>query len=213
MDTRTFSVPLTAFTDRSFDIETADITAQGGVAAGGCGIPNNARAISVNITVIGAGTGYLFIWPDTFLQPNASIINWSPATGGPIANAAVVSIVPVNPAGHFRAEPAGTSGTHVIMDVLGYFATPVATALNCINVAMTPSASTTGLRSISVACTTGFTVTGGTCDTNFSSASAITGFSQAVVSNGFWCESNNNSGNTTDFVLSGSARCCRVPGS
>ena len=111
MDTRLAIGALTANTDRPYDITTAAITAQGGVASGGCGIPTIARAISVNITVIGAGAGYLFHWPDLSPIPNASILNFSPATGGPIANAAVLSILPPDPAAHIEVQPAGTTGT------------------------------------------------------------------------------------------------------
>jgi hypothetical protein len=215
MDTRFGQGALTANTNRSFDIEAADIAAQGGVPSGGCGIPLNARAISVNITVIGAGDGYLFIWPDTFLQPNASIINWHPATGGPIANAAVVSIFPANPSAWIRAEPAGTTGTHVIMDVLGYFAPPVATALSCVelynatNTLVNPSGATACVDA--PACTAGYTpvsvltrwISGGAASLVQVQANPSATYFSACYVNHTATVSTQNVG----------VRCCRVPGS
>jgi hypothetical protein len=204
---------LTANTDRSYDIDAADISNQtGGQTAGGCGIPTAARALSVNITVIGAGTGFLYHWPDLAALPNASIINWSPATAGPIANAAVLAILPSDPAAHIQASPAGTTGTHVLMDVLGYFAAPFQTALECVGVPMTgATGSQTGLRTVTAQCGAGYTVTGGSCDTSNSGAGPITG-SRFAASNGWTCESNNYPGSTTAYSITGITRCCAVPG-
>ena len=80
-----------------------------------CGIPSNAAAYSLNVTVLPSKTlGYLTIWPTGQNQPNVSTLN-SP-DGRIKANAAIV--------------PAGTNGavsvyvtdaTQVILDIDGYF--------------------------------------------------------------------------------------------
>ncbi len=82
----------------------------------GCGIPSNAAAYALNITVVPDGPlGYLTVWPAGSPQPFVSTLNsWD---GTVVANAAIVS--------------AGTDGaisiyvtnqTHVILDINGYFA-------------------------------------------------------------------------------------------
>ena len=90
-----------------------------------CGIPANASAYSLNITVVprdGGTLGYLTVWPTGQSQPNVSTLN-SP-DGSTLANAAIV--------------PAGTSGsidafalndTDLIVDVNGYFVPPAAGTL------------------------------------------------------------------------------------
>lgn len=85
---------------------------------GGCNIPPNATAYSLNITVAPHGPlGYLTIWPAERTMPYASTMN-SP-DGRTKANAAIV------PAGAGGAVSAYvTDTTDVILDIDGYFTTP-----------------------------------------------------------------------------------------
>jgi hypothetical protein len=88
------------------------------IPSGGCGIPANAAAYSLNVTVAPPVRGYLGVlttWPAGQERPNASTLN--SYTGTVVANAAIV--------------PAGTNGaisvyvsdpTDVIIDINGYFA-------------------------------------------------------------------------------------------
>jgi hypothetical protein len=108
-DTRNASGPLggpslAAATPRNFDVR-----------ASACGIPSDAQAYSINLTVVPLGIlGYLSVWPAGQPQPLVSTLN---SLDGRIkANAAIV--------------PAGTSGaitlyatdpTHAIIDINGYF--------------------------------------------------------------------------------------------
>lgn len=80
-----------------------------------CGIPGNARAYSLNITVVPiGGLQYLTVWPTGTPQPNASTLN--AFDGQVIANAAVV------PAGVGGAISLFASGaTNVIIDINGYY--------------------------------------------------------------------------------------------
>jgi hypothetical protein len=84
------------------------------VPNGGCGIPANAQAYSVNVTVVPSGViGYLEIWPTGQPQPVASLLN---SDGRVKANAAIV------PAGSNGAVTVYSSdATHVIIDINGYF--------------------------------------------------------------------------------------------
>lgn len=81
------------------------------------GLPSTVSAFSLNITVTqAAGPGFLAIYPrGTPPSPLVSTVNYT--TGQTIANAA---IVPTDAQG-FITIVAGVSGTHVIVDVNGYY--------------------------------------------------------------------------------------------
>ena len=81
---------------------------------GGCNIPANAAAYSLNVTVVPHGTlGYLTIWPEGEIQPLVSTMN-SP-DGRIKANAAIV------PSGNNAVSVYVTDTTDVILDIDGYF--------------------------------------------------------------------------------------------
>ena len=87
-----------------------------------CGIPANAAAYSLNVTVVPQGPlGYLTIWPTGTAQPLVSTLN--SVDGRVKANAAIV--------------PAGVSGaisifvtnsTQLVLDINGYFIDPASNA-------------------------------------------------------------------------------------
>jgi len=86
------------------------------IPASSCGIPSNAKAYALNVTVVPTGfLGYLTTWPTGQPQPYVSTLN--SYTGTVVANAAIV--------------PAGTDGaisvfvtdkTDLIIDINGYLA-------------------------------------------------------------------------------------------
>lgn len=80
-----------------------------------CGIPTNARALSLNVTAVPRGPlAYLTVFPTGQPQPNVSTLN--AFQGQVTANAAIV------PAGiNGRISIFGTDPTHVVVDVNGYF--------------------------------------------------------------------------------------------
>jgi Chaperone of endosialidase len=95
---------LQAATPRNFPILSAS-----------CGIPANAAAYSLNVTVVPAGfLGYLTIWPAGSTQPLASTIN--SYLGVVVANAAIVSAGTNGAVSVYATNP-----TDVILDVNGYF--------------------------------------------------------------------------------------------
>jgi hypothetical protein len=89
-----------------------------------CGVPVNAGAYSLNVTVVPHGElGYLTAWPAGVTQPVVSTLN--SLDGTVLANAAIV--------------PAGTGGavsffatntTDLVVDINGYFAPPASSGLN-----------------------------------------------------------------------------------
>jgi hypothetical protein len=83
--------------------------------AGVCGVPPDAGAYSLNVTVVPhAPLNFLTIWPAGLTRPNVSTLN--DASGEILANAAIV------PAGSGGAISAFVTGaTDIILDINGYF--------------------------------------------------------------------------------------------
>jgi hypothetical protein len=85
---------------------------------GACGIPANAAAVALNVTVVPQGSlGYLTIWPTGQTQPVVSTMN--SLDGRVKANAAIVGTGTGNAVSVFV-----TNTAHVILDVSGYFVPP-----------------------------------------------------------------------------------------
>ncbi|MBS2011717.1 MAG: hypothetical protein JST00_02290 [Deltaproteobacteria bacterium] len=86
------------------------------LAASGCSIPANAKAVATNFTTVAPGPlGFLTTWAAGQTRPLASTLN-SPR-GGVVANAA---LVPTNGTGAINVF--ATETTELIVDVSGYFA-------------------------------------------------------------------------------------------
>ena len=87
-------------------------------AAGQCGIPPTARAISINATItLPSVAGFLTIYPAGTDRPTTSTLNYG-ATQTRANNAVLL----LGPAGDFAAFCGQASGTaHLIVDVNGYF--------------------------------------------------------------------------------------------
>ena len=104
---------LTAGSPRNFPID---------VAPAACGVPNTAKAATLNVTIVGpTADGFLTIWPFNTSLPTVSTINAS--AGEPaLANGAIVPLT-VDP--NFNVSVVyGTAGggtANVILDVTGYF--------------------------------------------------------------------------------------------
>ena len=84
-----------------------------------CGIPPTARALSLNLTVLGGtGSGHLLLFPGGTAAPGTSAINF--AAGATRANNAIFSL---GIDGTLAVTPAvtGNGTVHVILDVSGYF--------------------------------------------------------------------------------------------
>jgi hypothetical protein len=176
---------------------------QGG-AASNCAIPANPAAVALNLTVVSAGANnFLTAWPFNTTRPLASTLNY--AAGQVVANGALIPLCQPSCAADFSVF---ASGVDLIVDIVGYFAMPIATALQCTQVATTPttiavSADTlVGLPS----CTAGYTRTGSNCA------------GTAGVPGGYLLETNaagclfRNLSSVTTYTATATSTCCRVPG-
>lgn len=127
------ALPLAAGETRSFDAIATDLRPQGG-AATGCGVPpqdvsdlrHRAEAIVVNlIAVNAAGAGDLRVFAGGVgIAPLASVINYT--AGQTIAVGTVIPLRTDLVGDDFQIR-ADVSGTHVVVDVVGYYSRGTAT--------------------------------------------------------------------------------------
>lgn len=89
---------------------------------GKCGIPNGAKAATLNVTITQpTEAGHLILWPSGGSQPGVSTINF--VTGEPaLANGAIVPLSAIL-GGDLSVQPFvwNTGTVHLVLDVTGYF--------------------------------------------------------------------------------------------
>lgn len=151
---------------RSFDLESDAFTAGQGVSGPCTGLPNfSYLAWAVNVTVTGyGGVGGLKAWGFGGTEPNASIINYSSSIAPAVANGLILT-------GCYACSDDITvktfgSATHIIIDVIGYFA-PAGIA-NASTTRVAGTTTTVGAGSFTFvtggACPAGTTLIGGELD-------------------------------------------------
>lgn len=188
-----------------------NFAAQGGIADSDCGIPANPAAVVINVTSAQPDSfGFVTLWPYGETRPlAASLLH---ITGRNTSNETVVKQT-VGDAYGFSAYVAG--GTHLVGDVVGYFAAPQAAGLDCVGAnAVSPSVVAGGNYTLTATCPAGYTVTGGGVFVTGNNTDAwdwTIGESHAQLPDK-WKASGKNNGGDSDTVQV-RATCCRVPGS
>ena len=242
VDTRNVGGPIASFAARNFFFYTTDGTFnwfsnQGGVsgqASSTCpatvfGYVPSAAIATVTVTGQGGG-GNLVVWGGA--NPVASASTMSYGASGDIANLAVVPW-----GGRTGAGPGGLvkdfgvfvnafSATNVVVDIVGYYTQPQATALDCTTLASQVQVNRGTTGGTSFDCGAGYQIAGGGCVfynldgsatgntvgtmvLNFSSRRRDTTTGNFL--NGWSCRFTNNDP-TTDYFISARPMCCRVPG-
>jgi hypothetical protein len=208
IDTRSYAAGAISGT-REFDLDVAAST-YGGIGVCGAaalGVSGDAiGAIAANLTIVSpsAAPGFLAVKP-TGAAPLSSLLNWYDA--GPsvqVANAGIFQTAN----GVFNFVIQTSVSTHVIMDILGAFIEPEATALQTQVLTSSvdiPDNSDGGLESPN--CPAGYVVTGGGCGTLDVGHSLENSEPSGTA---WFCYSNNQSG--VDSLLSAHVVCSRVPG-
>ena len=204
VDTRSMSAgPIAAGDTRNFiAVNTANFTLQGGSPTN-CGTPGViATAVNIAVTAITpalGGSATLFAYNTS--PATSTLLSY--AAGAVVTNTMLIAIP--NPLASYDFTLASSQLSHYTIDILGYFAPPLATALQCLN---SPETTTTVAANAIVnlpapACAAGYTETATQCE----SASwdmplvSMAGGVCSVRNNGAW-----------SAVLIASRRCCRVPG-
>lgn len=85
---------------------------------GNCGVPQTAKAVSLNVTVTSASTAsWLTLWPSGTAQPFVSTINFGPDDPA-LANGCIVGL---STATQDLSVANALGSVHAIIDVTGYF--------------------------------------------------------------------------------------------
>ena len=204
VDTRVAGGTIAAGTTRSFKAWGSSFAAQGG-AATNCGIPQNTNvaALELNLVVVGTlADGYITAFPFGVAQPNASTLNY--VAGAVLANGATVKVSQASLASDWSVFTLAT--THFVADVTGYYSRPVATALECIEVAgptVTVAGGDLHFGLSAPACTAGYTLVG----IGFSSPGSQLLRKDGRLSYLFVRNTSASAQTATPY-----AACCRVPG-
>jgi hypothetical protein len=176
---------------------------------GALGLGVSRAALALNVTVTEPlAAGFLQVRP---VGTTAVTSNLNFVTGQTTPNLVIVQDSNV---GGNEFELFANASTHVVVDVMGVFAPPAATALDCTNVTAEVSA-VAGARVVdTMSCAAGYTVTGGGVDTCGPTGSCLND-NQTLNGtgpnlNGWFASITNTSGITKVFNFY--ARCCRIPG-
>ena len=202
---------LVAGATRSYLAYAASSFAVQGGSATNCNIASAAgitAAVVVNFTVADPSTaGYITVFPTGTVAPLAATLNFN--AGDVVGNNATLKLNQATVGYHFNVY--STSQTHLVADVVGYYAIPTTTTLNCYTTNQTFGPidifNAAGNRyvgfAIAPACATGYSPTGTSCD----STSALSLLSSVV--NGV-CYASNFQTNTA--FIAARQQCCRTPG-
>jgi hypothetical protein len=205
LDTRsTAAGAIAANSTRNFvAVNASNFSSQGGSATN-CGTPGlSATAVAINLTAVTpSGAGFATAYPFGTAQPLAASVNYA---AGAIVNNALIVQIP-NPLGSFDFTLYTFAQSHYVADIVGYFAPPLATELQCVETANTnlviAAGGGTG-NATAPACPAGYTQTATNCE-------ATSWLMPIVFSKNGTCSARN--GDSSAQTLSASRTCCRVPG-
>lgn len=213
VDTRVSGGAIAANGTRSFKaVNSANFTSQGGSATN-CGtLGLAASAVALNITAVTpSNAGFATVYPFGASQPVASSVNY---TAGAVVNNSIISAIP-NPLQSSDFTVYTFAQSHYVIDIVGYFAPPVATAMECTGTYAEENVTASSTFDIEIpSCPAGYTLMGAGCRTpGFNQADwAINGLFRTSAGSplGAFCSGLNTTAGT--ITVSGTANCCRVPG-
>jgi hypothetical protein len=196
---------MTAGGARNFLASGTSFVSQGGQDSN-CGIPSGVRALLVNVTSAPPSTsGYFRLWPFAAPEPLAANISY---TSGQLIQNEIVLAVSTGLGADFTVRSTGNS--HLIINVLGYFAAPLATALECAETAPTTIeiAAGAGGSVHAPACPAGWGMTATYCYGDFGAQTKMSTM-YSTGDHGYCVYQN---GNVSAITVGAKTRCCRVPG-
>ena len=211
---------LAAGSTRSFVAWNSTYAGQGGVATD-CNLlqSTNNAAIVLNLTTVMPDTsGFITVFPGDVTQPTTSTLNFT--AGSVIGNNATLKINQTGTGSAFKVF--STSNVHLIADVVGYYARPKTTSLECVDVisAVNSIPPNSGLDIYSPQCSAGYILTGGgrsqpsgSGGGGYFAAYGMTLTSSDHPTNPFtqFCGIYNGGSNLPTLVQA-KGRCCRIPG-
>lgn len=205
VDTRVVGGVFTAGVTRHYKASGPDFAAQGGSNTN-CGIPANISTLLLSIQSVNAtAKGYFRIWPYSTTMPSASSLSYGV---GANAQNEIVQKVSQGLTQDFSVQSAASS--HLVVNVLGYFAAPEATPLSCQNVedsSHTVAANAVGSIVSGNTCPSGYRMTGVNC---WGSNPNVTSIGSAISANTYYCRYTNSVASTQTVYTY--QTCCRIPG-
>ncbi|HEV8692758.1 MAG TPA: hypothetical protein VGQ93_01015 [Lysobacter sp.] len=210
VDTRsTVAGAIAGNSTRSFIVWGApNYTPQGGSATD-CGLSAESPAAAVlNVTaVLPTGGGYATVYPYNTTRPGTASVNY--AAGNIVNNSIISKLASGAPASDITIYTSAKA--HYVVDVVGYFDAPHATALDCTDVTDTQDVAAGARVAGSPSCPAGYTLTGGGARTVSNDDMILNASAPNSVGSNDWFTSVQNTGLTTRAVTF-TSRCCRVPG-
>lgn len=190
---------------------TGSYASQGGTGssagdgATNCGIPANVAAIAVSgrvVPALAAGVSGVFkVYEYGATASEGNTIRFA----GSLSAGSDMIVKSCQPFCSYEISVYSNQATSYVLDVIGYFMQPVATALQCVDTAdtITPVNAGDTANSVAPACAAGYTQTATNCETSSWEMPLV------YFSGGTCSAKNNSSGSAT---LRSSRTCCRVPG-
>jgi len=206
VDTRIVEGAIGASQTRSYRAAgIASYTSQGG-STGNCGLQGEVpSAVALNVAAVSPmQPGYATVFPHGTVQPQTASVNYA---AGTIVNNAIISRIP-NPTAASDFSIYTFAESHYVVDIVGYFAPPRATALSCVDsfLASTVIGAGSNGQVTAPACASGYTATQLDCE----SGSWFMPIVFSSLRGGGICGARNNG--STSATLVAARRCCRVPG-
>ena len=205
VDTRnTVAGAIPASGSRDFVAQAASSYAAQGGSATDCGMTGvTATAVALNVTAVGyTASGHAIVYPYGTTIPVTSSINFNLANFA--TNNGIIAKIP-NPVAANDFTIWTVQSSHFVVDIVGYFAPPFATALQCQDttnsITSVPAGATSNVTA--PACPTGYTMTATNCESGSWKMPFV--FTHAGT-----CSAQNN--DTVAAELRASRTCCRVPG-
>lgn len=207
-DTRVAGGAIAAGTVRDFGVTDLPSYAFQGGDAGDCGVglDGSVAAAVVNFTAVRPdAAGYLTAFPFQAPQPLASSLNYE--AGAIVGNEIAVRLGPGTASSGFAVF--SYARTHLVGDIVGYYAAPRATALDCVEMTSETRTVEAGgrLGVSSPSCAAGYVITGGSCSSTTWDANIVV---SRIQGDQQFCAYRNDG--AVSINIRAYARCCRVPG-
>lgn len=211
-DTRVAGGKLVAGATRDFigNNPASNFAVQGGNAGSDCGIPAEPSAVVMGVTVVGTGgNGYVTVFPYGVSRPLAASMNYT-GVNQILGNEIIVKQT-IGGAADFSIY--STNSAHLVIDVVGYFMAPVATALECITIEESNTVAGSAFGVVvtgTTSCPAGYALMGISCWGSEPTVQ-VDGSRLPAGNNNTWSCRYTNSSSVVRTVFQ-YARCCRVPG-
>ena len=206
VDTRIAQGAVVAGQVRSYRAAGRTTYSDQGGSATNCSLQNEVPgAVMLSVTAVSpAQAGYATVFPAGAAVPGTASLNY---VAGAVVNNAVVVRVP-NPATTYDFSIYSHATSDYVVDIVGFFAAPRATALSCVDSGLATTTIGVGWTGqvTAPACPVGYTATQLDCESGSWSMPIV--FSS--LRGGGICGARND-GNTA-ATLTAARRCCRVPG-